>query len=73
MNSTELQIWELIMDASLLVQGVMLLLVLASIASWMVIFRKRQVLNRAEKRCSRVRGNILVGCRPEQALRQGRR
>jgi biopolymer transport protein TolQ len=50
MNSNELQIWELIMDASLLVQGVMLLLVLASVASWMVIFRKRQMLNRAEKR-----------------------
>jgi biopolymer transport protein TolQ len=50
MNSNELQIWELIMDASPLVQGVMLLLVLASIASWMVIFRKRQMLNRAEKR-----------------------
>jgi biopolymer transport protein TolQ len=49
MNSTELQVWELIMDASLLVQGVMLLLVLASIASWMVIFRRRQILNRVEK------------------------
>ena len=51
MQSTEqLQVWELIMEATLLVQGVMLVLVLASIASWMVIFRKRQMLNRAEKR-----------------------
>ncbi|TVQ35628.1 MAG: protein TolQ [Wenzhouxiangella sp.] len=43
-------IWELILEASLLVQGVMALLVLASLASWMVIFRKRQQLSRAEKR-----------------------
>ncbi len=51
MQSTEqLQVWELIMEATLLVQGVMLVLVLASIASWMVIFQKRQMLNRAEKR-----------------------
>jgi len=50
MNSSELQIWHLIMEASLLVQGVMALLVFASVASWMVIFRKRQMLNRADKR-----------------------
>jgi biopolymer transport protein TolQ len=51
MQTTEqLQIWHLIMEASLLVQGVMLALVLASILSWMVIFRKRQMLARADKR-----------------------
>jgi biopolymer transport protein TolQ len=49
-SSEQLQIWELIMEASLLVQGVMLLLVLASVASWMVIFRKRQMLARAQNR-----------------------
>ncbi len=49
-SSEQLQIWELIMEASLLVQGVMLVLVLASILSWMVIFRKRQALARARKR-----------------------
>lgn len=49
-SSEQLQVWELIMEATLLVQGVMLLLVLASIASWMVIFRKRQMFARAEKR-----------------------
>ncbi|NEZ04605.1 protein TolQ [Wenzhouxiangella sp. XN201] len=46
----ELQIWELIREASLLVQLVMALLVAASITSWMVIFRKRQMLGRAESR-----------------------
>ena len=45
----ELQIWQLVMEASWLVKGVMALLLLASIASWVVIFRKRQVLGRAEK------------------------
>ncbi len=49
-SSEQLQIWELIMEASLLVQGVMLLLVLASVVSWMVIFRKRQMLARARSR-----------------------
>jgi biopolymer transport protein TolQ len=46
----ELQVWELIREASLLVQFVMALLVAASITSWMVIFSKRQVLSRAESR-----------------------
>ena len=46
----ELQVWELIREASLLVQCVMALLVAASVASWMVIFRKRQALARAESR-----------------------
>jgi biopolymer transport protein TolQ len=45
----ELQILDLVMQASWLVKGVMLLLLMASIASWIIIFRKRQVLNRAEK------------------------
>ena len=53
MESSELQIWELIIEASLLVQGVMALLVLASIGSWMVIFRKRQMLSRAKKRAQK--------------------
>jgi len=44
-----LQIWQLVMEASWLVKGVMGLLLLASVASWMVIFRKRQVLKRAVK------------------------
>jgi biopolymer transport protein TolQ len=45
----EIQILDLVMQASWLVKGVMLLLLLASIASWVIIFRKRQVLNQAEK------------------------
>ncbi len=52
MNSTELQVWELITEASLLVQAVMALLVLASITSWMAIFSKYRMLTRAEKRAT---------------------
>ncbi len=40
----ELQIWQLVLEASWLVQGVMAILLLASVASWVIIFRKRQIL-----------------------------
>jgi biopolymer transport protein TolQ len=46
--SNDLQIWQLILDASWLVKGVMAILLAASIASWMIIFNKRQILARAE-------------------------
>jgi biopolymer transport protein TolQ len=45
----ELQVWELIMQASWLVKLVMLLLLVASVASWVIIFRKRQVIGAAVK------------------------
>ena len=45
----ELQILDLVMQASWLVKGVMLILLLASVSSWVIIFRKRQALNKAEK------------------------
>ena len=47
--NNDLQVWQLILEASWLVQGVMGILLLASVASWVIIFRKRQVLSRAEK------------------------
>ncbi len=46
---SELQIWELVLEASWLVQGVMVILLLASVASWVIIFRKRQILAKAGK------------------------
>ncbi len=45
----EMQIWQLVMEASWLVKGVMGLLLIASVASWVIIFRKRQILTKAEK------------------------
>jgi len=47
--TNSLQVWQLVLDASWLVKGVLAVLLLASIASWMIIFRKRQVLAKAEK------------------------
>ena len=47
--SNDLQIWQLVLDASWLVKGVMAILLAASIASWVIIFKKRQVLAQAEK------------------------
>jgi biopolymer transport protein TolQ len=45
----DLQVWELIMQASWMVKLVMLLLLVASVASWVIIFRKRQVISAAVK------------------------
>ena len=47
--SAELDTLQLILHASLPVQLVMLLLLLASIASWVIIFRKRKVLGGASE------------------------
>lgn len=45
----ELSIYRLIADASLLVQAVMLILALASVISWTLIFSKSQVISKARK------------------------
>ena len=44
-----IDVLQLVLHASLPVQLVMLLLLLASIASWLIIFRKQRVLGRAER------------------------
>ncbi|NOS75220.1 MAG: protein TolQ, partial [Methyloglobulus sp.] len=45
--NTDLSIFHLIMDASFVVQFVMLILIAASVASWTFIFSKRKELSRA--------------------------
>lgn len=45
----DLQIWQLIWAASWMVKMVMLILLAASVSSWMIIFRKHQILAAAEK------------------------
>ena len=45
----DLQVWQLILEASWMVKIVMLILLAASVSSWMIIFRKRQILAKAEK------------------------
>jgi biopolymer transport protein TolQ len=46
---TDLQVWQLLLQASWMVKGVMLILLMASLTSWMIIFRKRMALAAAEK------------------------
>ena len=45
--TADLSLLELVLNASILVQLVMLLLLAASLASWTMIFRKHSVLRRA--------------------------
>ena len=45
----KLSIWSLIAEASFLVQMVMLLLVLASVVSWVIIFQRVKIYKAAEK------------------------
>jgi len=45
----DLSIWALVLDASAIVQGVMLLLMIASLVSWAVIFQKGRVISRSRR------------------------
>ncbi len=47
--TNDFQVWQLVLEASWMVKMVMLILLAASVSSWMIIFRKRQVLATAEK------------------------
>jgi len=47
--TADLSIIELIMNASLIVKLVMLTLLMASLTSWAMIFKKRSILNKARR------------------------
>ena len=47
--SADLSLVELVLNASILVQLVMLILVVASVVSWTMIFNKRVVLKKAKR------------------------
>src|SRR5258708_33754799 len=49
----DLSVWSLVLDASPIVQGVVALLMLASVASWAVIFRKSQVIGRSRRQAEK--------------------
>ena len=57
----ELDFIHLVLHASLPVQLVMLLLLLASIASWVIIFRKKRMLDRAESEADRFEERFWSG------------
>ncbi len=52
---------QLILHASLPVQLVMVLLLFASVASWLIIFRKKRVLDRAEREADRFEEQFWSG------------
>ncbi len=54
-------LWQLVMDASLLVQLVMLLLLMASVASWMVILRKHSMLANASRHANKFEEQFWSG------------
>jgi len=51
--SDELSVIDLLLEASLVVQLVILLLAAASVLSWAIIFRKRSIINRARQEADR--------------------
>ncbi len=59
--SGELSIIRLVMQASLVVQIVMGILLAASLMSWAIIFRKRMVIHRAQREADRFENNFWSG------------
>lgn len=57
----ELSLLELILEASFLVKVVLALLLLASVVSWVYIFKKRKMLQRAEKEADRFEERFWSG------------
>ena len=57
----DLSILQLILEATLIVQAVMLMLVLASVYSWSIIFKKRAVLGRAKDDLARFEKDFWSG------------
>lgn len=59
--SANLDLLQLVLDASLPVQLIMLLLVVGSVLSWVIIFRKRSVIARAQKEAERFEERFWSG------------
>ena len=57
----DLSVWTLVLDASPVVQAVLVLLMLASISSWAVIFRKRRVIARSRKTADQFEADFWSG------------
>src|SRR5690554_2225371 len=58
---TDIDMLQLILHASIPVQLVMLLLLFASIASWVIIFRKKKMLDRAQREADRFEERFWSG------------
>jgi biopolymer transport protein TolQ len=71
MEGNELSIVRLVLDASPVVQAVMALLLLASLVSWTIIFRKRSVLSRAHEEAENFETSFWKGGDLTALYRQG--
>ncbi len=60
-GANSLDVVQLLLHASLPVQLVMLLLLFASVASWVIIFRKKRVFDRAEREANRFEERFWSG------------
>ena len=67
-TATDLGFLYLILNASFLVQLVMLSLIITSFISWTMIFNKRVMLRKAKKSCRYLRRSVLVTGRSFAAL-----
>ena len=66
----DFSIWLLVLDASPIVQGVIALLMLASVASWAIILKKSSVISRSRRQADKFEtafwsGGDLVDAVPE--------
>ena len=64
--NAEMNIWSLIAEATLVVQLVMAVLLLASIVSWVIIFSRRATLARLEKRAKQFEERFWSGANLSQ-------
>jgi biopolymer transport protein TolQ len=58
---SDLPIWDLVRETTPVVQGVLAILVFASLLSWSIIFRKRFVIRRAQKTAERFEAEFWSG------------
>lgn len=59
--NNDLSVFNLVLDASPVVQGVLVLLMLASVASWAVIFQRRRVITKSRKTAERFEADFWSG------------
>lgn len=59
--ATDMSLWGLVVQASMLVKAILLLLLLASIASWVVIFSKRRLVKRTRADMERFEDRFWSG------------
>lgn len=71
MHSGSINVWSLILDATIVVQLVMLILLLASIISWVMIVQRWLVLNSAEQGMSGFEKRFWSGMDLSQLYREG--